>query len=323
MYDIEVENLKRDFVIKTGLLKKTKKTVNAVRGVSFNVKRGEVFGLLGQNGAGKTTTIKILTTMLAPSSGICKVLGYDTFGQEKLIRSRINFIFGGEYGLYRRLSAKDNLRYFGNLYKIPHDIRDRRISELFELVGLSDKDDLRVETYSKGMIQRVQIARGLINNPEVLFLDEPTIGLDPIGAEMMRETIKQIKSRGTTVLLTTHNMYEADDLCDRIAIINEGVFLALDTPMGIKSSAVGDTVLTFELTKSVDDIKSKIISLQGVIDTEEIHDSTGFKLRVVCDSKDNTQNQLLSIIEPTLLKGFSREAITLEDAYIKLIRGSI
>ena len=232
---IEVKNLVRDFTTGDGLFNKNKKTVHAVRGISFDVQQGEIFGLLGQNGAGKTTTIKMLITMLAPTSGTCKVLGYNTFGQEKHIRSRINFVFGGEYGLYRRLSARDNLKYFANLYKMPPKLRDNRIEELLELVGLSDRADTRVETFSKGMTQRVQIARGLINNPEVLFLDEPTIGLDPVGAQMLRDTIIEINGRGTTVLLTTHNMYEADELCGRIAIIKDGEFLALDTPSNIKS----------------------------------------------------------------------------------------
>jgi len=232
---IEVKDLVRDFVTGDGLFNKNKKIVHAVRGISFTVNKGEIFGLLGQNGAGKTTTIKMLITMLAPTSGTCKVLGYNAFGQEKMIRNRINFVFGGEYGLYRRLSARDNLKYFANLYKIPSKIRDNRIEELLELVDLSNRADTRVETFSKGMTQRVQIARGLINDPEVLFMDEPTIGLDPIGAEMLRNTIAQVNSQGTTVLLTTHNMYEADELCSRIAIIKDGEFLVLDTPTNIKS----------------------------------------------------------------------------------------
>ncbi|MCL2573237.1 MAG: ABC transporter ATP-binding protein [Defluviitaleaceae bacterium] len=234
-YVIEVKDLTRDFVMGNGLFNRKKKTVHAVRGISFNVKKGEIFGLLGQNGAGKTTTIKMLITMLAPTSGTCKVLGYDTFGQEKHIRNRINFIFGGEYGLYRRLSARDNLKYFANLYKITPKVRDERVEQLLELVDLKDRADTRVETFSKGMTQRVQIARGLINNPEVLFMDEPTIGLDPVGSEMLRKTIVKINNQGTTVLLTTHNMYEADELCGRIAIIKEGEFLTLDTPANIKS----------------------------------------------------------------------------------------
>ena len=208
---------------------------HAIAGITFDVYEGEIFGLLGQNGAGKSTTIKILITMLAPTSGECRVLGYNTYGEEKKIRHRINFIFGGELGVYRRLSARDNLRYFANLYKLPIDERDKRIDELLELVGLSDKADLRTETYSKGMIQKVQIARGLINYPEILFMDEPTVGLDPVAAQTLRNVIKQLKEQGKTILLTTHNMYEVDELCDRVAIINKGKLVTLDTPRNIKA----------------------------------------------------------------------------------------
>lgn len=142
-----VENLKREFVSKKGLFKKEIKIVKAVDGISFDVERGEIFGLLGQNGAGKTTTIKMLTTLLAPTSGKCEVLGYKSFGEEKNIRSRINFIFGGELGVYRRLSARDNLRYFANLYLIPQKEQNERIEQILKLVDLSDRADDLVETY--------------------------------------------------------------------------------------------------------------------------------------------------------------------------------
>ena len=232
---IEVRDLHRDYVTKKGVIFPKREIIHAVAGISFDVNEGEIFGLLGQNGAGKSTTIKILITMLAPTSGECRVLGYNTYGEEKKIRHRINFIFGGELGVYRRLSARDNLRYFANLYKLPMDERDRRIDELLELVGLSDKADLRTETYSKGMIQKVQIARGLINNPEILFMDEPTVGLDPVATQNLRNIIKQHKEQGKTILLTTHNMYEVDELCDRVAIINKGKLVTLDTPRNIKA----------------------------------------------------------------------------------------
>lgn len=232
---IEVNDLYRDYTSKKGAFFHKKEIIHAVRGISFSVEKGEIFGLLGQNGAGKTTTIKMLITLLAPTSGVCKVLGYDTFGEEEKIRSRINFIFGGELGVYRRLSARDNLVYFSNLYKIPREVRDKKIPELLELVGLSEKADLRVETFSKGMIQRVQIARGLLNDPEILFMDEPTVGLDPLGSQMVRDIVREIQKQGRTVLLTTHNMYEADELCDRIAIIREGEIITMDTPANIKA----------------------------------------------------------------------------------------
>ncbi len=234
---IEVKELKRTYVTRRGFLKKEKRVVQAVDGISFEVRRGEIFGLLGQNGAGKTTTIKMLTTLLAPTAGTCKVLGCDTFGQEKQIRKRINFIFGGEMGVYRRLSARDNLRYFSNLYLIPRKERDVRIEKILKLVDLADRADDLAETYSKGMIQRLQIARGLINDPEILFMDEPTVGLDPLGARMLRDIIRRLKEQGKTVLLTTHNLAEVEELCDRLIIINKGKVVARGTPAEIKGCA--------------------------------------------------------------------------------------
>ena len=233
---IEARDLRREYVTRRGFWKREKKVVKAVDGISFDVKQGEIFGLLGQNGAGKTTTIKMLTTLLAPTAGTCKVLGKNTFGEEKLIRTRINFIFGGEMGVYRRLSARDNLRYFANLYMIPRDQRDERIRKILELVDLAGRADDLAETYSKGMIQRLQIARGLINDPEILFMDEPTVGLDPVGARMLRDIIRRLKEEGKTVLLTTHNLAEVEELCDRLVIINKGKVIASGTPAGIRGS---------------------------------------------------------------------------------------
>lgn len=234
---IEVKDLRRDYTTCRGVLRRRKETVEAVRGISFSVEEGEIFGLLGQNGAGKTTTIKMLITLLAPTAGICRVLGRNTFGQEKEIRPKINFIFGGEMGVYRRLSARDNLRYFGNLYLLDPRERERRIEEILALVDLADRADDLVETYSKGMIQRLQIARGLINDPQILFMDEPTVGLDPLGAHMLRDIIRRLRSEGKTVLLTTHYLPEAEELCDRMVILNKGLIVASGTPAQIKGDA--------------------------------------------------------------------------------------
>ena len=232
---IEVKNLRREYTRSQGFLRRRKQTVKAVDGISFSVKRGEIFGLLGQNGAGKTTTIKMLTTLLAPTEGSCKVLGCETFGEEKKIRPRINFIFGGEMGVYRRLSARDNLRYFANLYLLDRKIKEKRIEEILALVDLKDRADDLAETYSKGMIQRLQIARGLINDPEILFMDEPTVGLDPLGARMLRDVIRRLREQGRTVLLTTHYLPEAEELCNRMVIINRGKIVASGTPEEIKN----------------------------------------------------------------------------------------
>lgn len=229
-----VENLVRDYTSYKKFFRKTKISTRAVNDVSFRVFKGEIFGLLGQNGAGKSTIIKILTTLLAPTGGVCKVLGFNTFGEEKHIRGRINFVFGGELGVYRRLSARDNLKYFANLYMLEPQVRDSTIESVLKLVGLSQRADEAVETYSKGMIQRLQIARGLINDPEILFLDEPTIGLDPLGARMLKDLIRQLKEEGKTILITSHNLTEIEELCDRLLIINYGKVLKTGTPDAIK-----------------------------------------------------------------------------------------
>ena len=231
---IEVKNLKREYTTTKGWLFRKKEKLMAVDGIDFSVKEGEIFGLLGENGAGKTTTIKMLITLLAPTSGECKVLGYDTYREADKIRTDINFVFGGEMGVYRRLSARDNLLYFAGLYKIKRKEAKRITEELLKLVELEEAADRLVETYSKGMIQRLQIARGLVNNPKIVFMDEPTVGLDPMGANMLRDIIRKLKADGRTVILTTHYMQEAEELCNHIAIIHKGKIVAMDTPENLK-----------------------------------------------------------------------------------------
>lgn len=252
---ISVKNLTRTYMTKVGLLNQEKKFVEALKGISFDIHKGEIFGLLGPNGAGKTTTIKILTTLLAPTSGEAKVLGFDAFGQEQKIRHRINFIFGGERSLYWRLSGEENLKYFADLYKIPRAKQPELLNRLFALVELSEVRDRKVESYSKGMKQRLQIARALLNDPEIIFLDEPSIGLDPIGARALKAIVRQIADQGTTVLLTTHYMPEAEELCDRIAIINHGELIALDTVEGLKgriNQEMRDKITAERLAKPID-----------------------------------------------------------------------
>lgn len=232
---ILVKDLKRTYKTKEGLIKSKKKDVEALKGISFEVRSGEIFGLLGPNGAGKTTTIKILTTLLAPTSGVARIFGYDAFGDEKMIRPKINFIFGGERSLYWRLSGEDNLKYFADLYKIPRSEQPKIIENVLNEVGLTEFKKRRVETYSKGMKQRLQIARCMLNDPDVIFLDEPSIGLDPIAARSLKTMIKEFAQKGKTVVLTTHYMQEAEELCDKIAIINHGEVVALDTVDGLRN----------------------------------------------------------------------------------------
>ncbi|WP_019189866.1 ABC transporter ATP-binding protein [Levyella massiliensis] len=212
-----------------------RKVIKAVDDVSFEVKEQEVFALLGPNGAGKSTIIKILTTLLAPSYGEAKVLGFDCYKERKKVRKEINFVFGGEAGLYWRLTGRENLQFFSDLYKIPYKISKNRIEELLETVGLNESADQRVEQYSKGMKQRLLIARGLVNSPKILFLDEPTIGLDPIGAALLRELIRNLNKQGTTIMITTHYMEDVEILCDRMAFINNGRLVDIGSKEELKS----------------------------------------------------------------------------------------
>lgn len=227
---ISVNHLQRDFVqCHSRTWHRHPTVVHAVRDLSFQVQAGEIFGLLGQNGAGKTTTIKTLTTLLLPTGGQATVAGLDVARDYKAIRQQINFIFGGELGLYRRLSARDNLIYFGSLYKLPPTTLVQRADTLLAQVGLSAEADHLVETFSKGMTQKLQIARGLINTPKVLFMDEPTIGLDAISVQNLHQIILQAKKSGTTIVLTTHYLPEAELLCDHLIVIDHGQEVASGT----------------------------------------------------------------------------------------------
>lgn len=203
--------------------------IRAVDGISFSVAAGEVFGLLGHNGAGKTTTIRVLTGRARPSQGGATVLGHDVVSSRAAIRPLINLVFEDQ-NLYERMSGRDNLRLFATLYRAPAS----RADELLELVGLREAGRRAVKTYSSGMKQRLLVARALVNRPRVLFLDEPTRGLDPTSAREIRGILARLASESVSILLTTHYMEEADELCDRVAFLSQGRIVALDTPRELK-----------------------------------------------------------------------------------------
>src|SRR5213080_5133955 len=247
MAAIEAEKLRRTYRQTSGFVRRRTKTIEAVRGIDFEVNEGELFGLLGPNGAGKTTTIKMLVTLLIPTSGAARVLGHDVVHSARTVRRNIGYVFGGDRGAYERLSGLDNLRYFSELYGVPPKVQKRRIPELLELVGLTGRERERVEGYSRGMKQRLHIARGLLHDPPVIVLDEPTIGLDPVGARELRHTVAELARSGKSVLLTTHYMYEADALCDRIAVISKGSIVAEGTPLDLKRGVAQGTVVEVEV----------------------------------------------------------------------------
>ena len=216
-------------IIEVRDLVKTYGDVHAVNGISFDVQPGEVFGFLGHNGAGKTTTIRMLTGRTRPTGGQAAIAGHDIVRDREAIKPLINLVFE-DPNLYERFSGQQNLEIFADLYGVPR----RRAGELLETVRLTDAAKRKVKTYSSGMKQRLLVARSLINAPRVLFLDEPTRGLDPTSARELRDLIRQLSGEGTTVFLTTHYMEEADELCDRVAFLSAGVIVALDAPRELK-----------------------------------------------------------------------------------------
>jgi ABC-2 type transport system ATP-binding protein len=218
MLMIEAQDLRRSFDGR-----------QAVQGISFTVEHGEIFGLLGPNGAGKSTTTNMLTGLLAPTGGVGRVAGFDCATQAKKMQALIGVVFE-QQNLYERMSGRDNLVFFAQLYGAP----SRRVDEALDAVGLQNRAKDKVKVYSNGMKQRLLIARALINKPQVLFLDEPTRGLDPGAARDIRQMVLELGRTGSTVLLTTHYMEEADQLCRRIAFLNEGQIVALDTPQSLK-----------------------------------------------------------------------------------------
>ncbi|MHA1742630.1 MAG: ATP-binding cassette domain-containing protein [Candidatus Heimdallarchaeota archaeon] len=259
MVAIEVRNLTRKF-----------NGFTAVDNINFEVKKGELFGLLGPNGAGKTTTINMLSTLLTPTSGHAKVSGYDIIKERGNVRRSIGIVFQ-EPALDNKLTGKENLEFHAMMYGMNKEERKRRINEVLELVELSDKANVLVENYSGGMKRRLEIARGLIHKPKVLFLDEPTLGLDAQTRRHIWDYIKKLnRENHITIILTTHYMEEADYLCDRIAIIDHGKIIAMDTPKNLKDGLGGD-VVSLEINGNKTRLFEELKKLKWVKDIKQ-HD---------------------------------------------------
>jgi ABC-2 type transport system ATP-binding protein len=300
--------------------------VLAVDDLNLEIPQGELFGLLGPNGAGKTTTVKILSTLLTPTSGRAWVKGLDVTKDAEKVRRIVNMVAGGERMLYYRLTGRENLNYFAELYDVPTSEVSSRVRDVLERVGLQERGDDEVEKYSKGMKQRLQIARGLINDPQVLFLDEPTIGLDVDIAKELRSFVRKqlVEEQGKTVLLTTHYLAEAEELCDRVAFIFKGKIVAQGTPSELSRLIVPR--VTVELTvrgASETEIRSfaelmdvKILSVESLED-----DPSQSRKRVLLDVDSEE-------IIPRAFEHFHSHGASvvsagikqpsLEDAYLKL-----
>ncbi|CAM5603637.1 MULTISPECIES: ABC transporter ATP-binding protein [Streptomyces] len=227
MNAVEVRSLRREFTVSRSSGEAPRV---ALGGIDLSIPEGEIHGLLGPNGAGKTTLCKILSTVLVPTSGTAAILGRDVVADVAAVRPLVGCVFGGDRGLYGRLSARHNLSYWAALYGVPGRRIGLRTSEVLERFGLAGHADDRVETFSRGMKQRLHLARGLVHDPRVLLLDEPTTGMDPVAAHEFRRLLGSLRNDGRTILITTHDMAEAEAVCDRVTLIDHGEILHTSTP---------------------------------------------------------------------------------------------
>jgi ABC-2 type transport system ATP-binding protein len=244
--------------------KAPKEWLTAVDGVDLEIKSGEIFGLLGPNGAGKSTLIRMLCTMLEPTSGKATVNGYDIQKDSNRVRQSLGVVLAGDRSIYWKLTGRENLEYFAALYHIPPDVAKKRVDELLDRMELSARANDLVEKYSTGMKQRIAISKALVAKPPILLLDEPTLGLDPQAALMVRELIESLKNEGHTILLTTHYMEEADQLSDRIGIIDSGKIIALDTPEMLKDTIQQKDTIKLEVSGWYEELETSVNQLPGI-----------------------------------------------------------
>jgi ABC-2 type transport system ATP-binding protein len=320
--------LKRDLSIETRQLRRVFKGVPgagevvALESVDLAIEEGEVFGLLGPNGAGKTTLIKILATLLLPTSGQAFVKGLDAVKNPAQIRRIINLVSGGETPGYGILTVRENLWFFSQLYGLPRDEAKDRIKKLTAQLGLDAYTNSRMSKLSTGYKQRLNLARGFINYPSVLFLDEPTLGLDVLSAKQLRTMVKSwIAEGGRTVLLTTHYMAEADEMCQRVGIIDQGKILACDSPQRLKAKIASRPSWKIEVSPNLPDL-DQVKSVPGVVGVSETSNiETGTSTLKLVLEDESVMSELLSRINKNGSKVVSmgKSEPTLEDVYISLV----
>jgi len=296
--------------------------VRAVDGVSFEVQKGEIFGFLGPNGAGKTTTIKVLVTLLRPTSGQAEVAGYDVSKYHREVRNRIGYV-GQDVGIDELATGGENLRLYGHLYRLDDRTIKSRIEELMALVELTGYEDKRVSTYSGGMRKRLDIAMGLIHRPEVLILDEPTVGLDPQTRAHIREYVRNLsKQDGVTIFFTTHYMEEADIMADRIAIIDYGRIVALGTPEELKDEISGDVVtISLDMERPEETDRAMLQSSDTLKELQFVREiqRRDSDLNVYVDDGEHALPQLMRTLEGQgiMVKAISLARPSLDDVFLK------
>ena len=316
---IETHGITREFRSRKGFLFREVTRTEALRGIDLTVERGSIFGLLGPNGAGKTTLTKILSTLLLPTKGEAYVLGHDVVRDVEWLRPRMGLVLGGERGLYNRINARENLRYFADLYGVPYSEREERIDEVLNRVDLEWAADRRVEEYSRGMKQKLHLARGILHQPEILFLDEPTIGLDPKSAREIRKLIRSLVADGVTIFLTTHYMFEAEDLCPRLAVLSKGRVVAQDTVANLRHLVGGDRTLEAEAYGFDDRELASLRRLPGVskVLTEEFGPVSRLTLRL--RTSETGAEEVRSLLPNHAELSVRERRTSLEDVYLDLV----
>ena len=285
----------------------------ALNDVSLAIEEGEIHGLLGPNGAGKTTLVKVLSTVLLPTSGTASILGHDVVSETQAVRPLIGLVLGGDRGFYRLLTGRQNLEYWAALYKVPSSTAKRRVSDLLEMVNLTDRADYLFETYSRGMKQRLHLARGLVGDAKVLFLDEPTTGLDPIAARLFQSLVIALKSEGRTILLTTHDMAEAEAVCDRVTLIDRGRILAVETPRSLSTLVAQFERIEFD--GGPEGLVEALPSVPGVAAVSSLQEGS---YRIELDDESRTS----SVLEMLVAAGVTSLRTTrpsLEEVYIRVV----
>ncbi len=317
---IQTQGLTRVFRVRKREARGGVREIVALDGVDLQVARGELFGVLGPNGAGKTTLIKILATLLAPTSGRAWVAGVDVVENPWEVRRHINMVSGGESSGYGLLTVEENLWMFAQFYGIPSRVAKRRIAELLEVVGLADRAKTKIYHLSTGMRQKMNFARGFITDPEILFLDEPTVGLDVQTARTLRAFVRQWMDEhpDRTILLTTHYMYEADELCDRVAVVDRGRILACDTPENLKRRLQREAVFHLKVD-SIADPKA-LLARAGVDKCSCLARDGYHEIQVVLPD----DNALLPVLAELKAQGgqllsLEKREPTLEDVFIHLV----
>ena len=301
-----------DFIIKIDSLNKSFGKIKALDNLNLEIKRGELLGIIGPNGAGKTTAIRITSCILQPDSGNVLVDDMSIHRDQIKIKSMIGYL-PEEPNLYERFKARDLLRYFAELYGVPKNRIDDRINELLKLVNMSNRADDRINTFSKGLRQRIGIARALIHDPKIIILDEPTMGLDPATAHNIREFIRGLKGE-KTIILCTHYMDEADSLCDRVAILNQGKIIDMGTPEYLKSKIHGDIILELKV-ENPNNIDANLIKDFDSVEDVYIKGN----LFIISLKSKNDIKSIINVFNNDILSVNTKEP-TLEDVFIHTIK---